>query len=483
MTLRRRSGVARVLGSVVVVGLLTAAWVVAGNLRAELPPNAEAAPAADPGPTTSSISITSDPLPAGTPAPSLTVAASPAPSPAVAACQPYADLVAPATDAVPADLTAAIAERLADPRFGDVELGASIWVEGYGEVVAHQPDLPLLPASNQKILTAMGALSLLDLETTLVTEVLATGPVIDGRLAGDLVLVAGGDPTLESRGSRSLEALARQVRDAGLTEVEGRLLVDESRYDTRRDAHGWLDWHFPTYIGSLSALMVDGNQYRSDEEFLAEPAIAGTEVFRRELAGSGVSVRGATIHGQATQAMERVASVESPTILELVRLMLLESDNPTAELLVKEIGLTSNEAGSTEAGLEAIGEALDLLCLPLAGNSEDGSGMSRLDRRPARELRSILMAAQAMPWFATFAEALPVAGESGTLASRFRGTVAAGNVRAKTGSTFVGRALSGFFTTTGGRRAFFSVITNGAEPAPSAGAIDDLVVAVAADQG
>lgn len=56
-------------------------------------------------------------------------------------------------------------------------------------------------------------------------------------------------------------------------------------------------------------------------------------------------------------------------------------------------------------------------------------------------------------------------------------------IRTKTGSILVGRALSGFLTTAGGRRSFLSVITNGHDPATSVAAIDDLVAALAGYEG
>ena len=81
----------------------------------------------------------------------------------------------------------------------------SVWIDGLGEVLTRDPDVALAPASNQKLLTAMGALAVLGPDARLVTEV---------RLApsGDLVIVPGGDPTLASTGPHSLAELAAQVR-------------------------------------------------------------------------------------------------------------------------------------------------------------------------------------------------------------------------------------------------------------------------------
>jgi D-alanyl-D-alanine carboxypeptidase/D-alanyl-D-alanine-endopeptidase (penicillin-binding protein 4) len=97
--------------------------------------------------------------------------------------------------------------------------------------------------------------------------------------------------------------------------------------------------------------------------------------------------------------------------------------------------------------------------IPLAGvRIVDGSGLSRLDRLTANTLVAMLRAS----WLdqdlrEILIASLPVAGRSGTLGSRMRGTAAAGRVRAKTGTLNEASALSGYVK----RRIAFSVIQNG----------------------
>lgn len=80
----------------------------------------------------------------------------------------------------------------------------------------------LPPASVAKAMTAAYALAHLGPAHHFVTHVLATGPVTDGVLEGDLVLQGGGDPTLDTE---ALGALAQAVRATGLKEVRGKFLV------------------------------------------------------------------------------------------------------------------------------------------------------------------------------------------------------------------------------------------------------------------
>jgi serine-type D-Ala-D-Ala carboxypeptidase/endopeptidase (penicillin-binding protein 4) len=396
------------------------------------------------------------------------------------ACPPN---TGPVPAPIPDALTAAIDGALAHPGFVGAQVGVSVWVEGHGIVAAHDDGVPLLPASNQKLLTAVAALAVLGPDATLTTTFAIDGSRAGERVDGDLVLVAGGDPTLQTSGPHSLDALAAAVRGAGIVEVTGRLVIDESRHDTRRTADGWFDWHLPTYIGPLSAFTVDGNEHRSDPGFLADPALGNGELLAEALATHGVVVAGGVTTGVAPSGATPIATLESAPVRELVRMMLTDSNNTVAEQLLREVGLAATGTGSTLAGLEAAHEVLGELCVSVDGVDADGSGLSRNDRRSARAWRELLQAARAQPWAADFVAALPVAGRSGTLTERFLGTVAEGTVRAKTGSILEARALSGYATTVGGRDVVFSVVANADAPGPTVAAIDALVVTLVRHDG
>jgi D-alanyl-D-alanine carboxypeptidase/D-alanyl-D-alanine-endopeptidase (penicillin-binding protein 4) len=162
--------------------------------------------------------------------------------------------------------------------------------------------------------------------------------------------------------------------------------------------------------------------------------------------------------------------------------MLLHSDNEIAEMLTREAARTAQGVGSTPVGIEVLTRALGPACVDLRGESGDGSGLSRANLRAAREWRVLLQAARREAWWPQFAGSLPLAGRSGTLERRFRGTAAEGNLRAKTGTIRGGRALSGYLKTAGGRDVVFSVLVNGDGAAAAQPAIDALLAAVAADR-
>jgi D-alanyl-D-alanine carboxypeptidase/D-alanyl-D-alanine-endopeptidase (penicillin-binding protein 4) len=404
-------------------------------------------------------------------------------STAVPPCVPPAFLTTTGRAPVPDDLARLLTARMSDIRFAGVTVSASVWMDGFGEVVAHEADTPLLPASNQKLLTALGTAMLLPPDGRFTTEVRMSGTRDGDTLTGDLVLVASGDPSLTRTGPNSLDALALQLRDAGVRRVTGSLVVDVSRHEVAQTAEGWQDWQIPEYAGPLSAFVLDDNRYRRDPTYLAHPAVQNGGALRDALGRHGVVVAGAVVEGLATDAMPVLATTRSAPFSELSAEMLLRSDNEHAEMLVREIARQATGSGVTAAGVAEVQDVLeDELCLELEGRSGDGSGLSRSNFRSARELRTLLQAALGSPWGPALDAALPVAAESGTLARRFGGTSAAGNVRAKTGSIIGGRALTGHLVTAGGRHVVFSVIVNGDGSPAAQAAIDALVVTLAEDR-
>jgi PBP4 family serine-type D-alanyl-D-alanine carboxypeptidase len=136
-----------------------------------------------------------------------------------------------------------------------------------------------------------------------------------------------------------------------------------------------------------------------------------------------------------------------------------ESDNFTAELMLKELGAEIGRGGTTAAGAAVVRGTLAAAGVPLAGVSiVDGSGLSLDDRLTAQALGAILVSAWRDPALHhPFWAALSVAGVNGTLEHRMELRPARGAVHAKTGTTDEASALSGY----AGSRYAFSVLQNG----------------------
>ena len=463
-TPRRRSGTAaRIAATAALVASLAAGC--AGGSEATAPAATDLVPVPAPAPPGSaapaSTTTTTTPWTPTTTTTPPAVAAGPCLGGAGVATTPGA------TDPAAA---AAAQERLApaldELRRAGGTVGVSVWLDGVGEVAANEPRTPLVPASNQKLFVAAAALELLPADLTFTTDVVATGPVVAGVVQGDLVLVGGGDSTLTRSGPHSLDELATRVEASGITAVAGSLLVDEDRYDRVRTGDGWVDgaWQ-QSNVGLLSALVVDRNRAYADPTFAADPALAYLAAFRASLAGSGVTVAGPDAHGSGRSG-ERVASLTSAPLPDHLTAMLAKSDNLASELLLKEIGWRTSGVGSSAAGAEAGRSAITARCVALDGTDADGSGLSRTDSRSADAWRRLLDAARTRPWFATYRDALAVSGRSGTLTTRLTDPDVAGRIQAKTGSTAVSGALSGYLTTASGRTAVFSIVVNQPRGAP-----------------
>jgi len=95
-----------------------------------------------------------------------------------------------------------------------------------GRVVeGHNPDLARPPASVAKAMTALYAQAKLGRDHRFETTLVGSGPISSGTLEGDLYLVGGGDPTLDTDG---LNRLAQAAKAAGLRRITGRFYVVSS---------------------------------------------------------------------------------------------------------------------------------------------------------------------------------------------------------------------------------------------------------------
>jgi len=316
------------------------------------------------------------------------------------------------------------------------------------------PGLSLAPASNEKLPLTYAALTTLGPTYRIETDVLGEGEQDGTTFSGTLVLRGGGDPTLSTAGLRSLAA---QVRTYGIRRVTGGIVADESYFDSRRMVAGWKPSFFIDESPPLSALVV--NRARVGRTVTRSPALAAGTAFRTALRSAGVVVDGTMRMGRVDDFAIPIAQVESPTLAAILRFMDRESDNFTAELLLKQLGAVSVDRGTSAAGASVVMQALAEAGVPMAGvRIVDGSGLSRLDRLTANALAATLKAAWADPTVKpAFVAALPVAGVNGTMEDRLRKAPARGRVLAKTGTTSDASALSGYVST----RFLFTVLQNG----------------------
>lgn len=129
---------------------------------------------------------------------------------------------------------------------------------------AHQPEEVLTPASNLKLFTSAAALHYLGPDFRYTTYLVATGPIQNGVLKGDLVVYGTGDPTFSTRFYDSRlgiwEALADSLAAAGVERVDGELIGDASHFEGPAVGHGWQTSYITHgYAAPASALSFNEN--------------------------------------------------------------------------------------------------------------------------------------------------------------------------------------------------------------------------------
>ena len=315
------------------------------------------------------------------------------------------------------------------------------------------PDKPLAPASNEKLVVTYTALKELGPNYRFHTSVVSTGQGATQNWIGDIYVKGFGDPTLTSAG---LKRLALQLKHAGIHRIDGRILGDESWFDTVRVAEGWKHGFYLNESPPLSALVIDGDVY--EHHLALRPALAAAGRFRQVLRSVGID-SGPVGVGVAPDGASTIATVYSRPLTAVIKDMNVHSNNFIAEEMLKDIGAEVGGAGTTAAGIHVVLADLGAAGVPLAGvRLYDGSGLSLYDRLTARALAKLLLVMWRDPVTRTpVFDSLPVAGESGTLSDRLQFRPARGAVHAKTGTTDLATALSGYVR----RQYAFTVLDNG----------------------
>jgi D-alanyl-D-alanine carboxypeptidase/D-alanyl-D-alanine-endopeptidase (penicillin-binding protein 4) len=323
-------------------------------------------------------------------------------------------------------------------------------------VYRHNKLIPYRPASNEKLTVAVTALDRLGVRFRMRTDVLGQGfrDAATGVWHGRLVLKGYGDPRL---GYAGLQVLARRIKRAGITKVTGRILGDESYFDSKRTAPGWKASFYKVESPPLSALVVD--RAHVGKRMWDEPARAAAYLFRRALRRAGVAAPGSIGKGVARPGAKLLARRKSSYLKRIVRRMDRFSDNFSAEMLLKQLGKQFRDRGTTAAGAAVVRSTLRRHGVTMDGvRIVDGSGLSLYDRLTARAIGELLIWATSDADFGDeFVASLPVAGVNGTLADRLKRLPAYRHVFAKTGTTDPASALSGYVTT----RYVFSILQNG----------------------
>ncbi len=353
------------------------------------------------------------------------------------------------------------------------------------------PNVPRLPASVEKLYTTSAALLRFGPNTSLTTSVLGKGTLGGGGgWSGTLYLKGGGDPTF---GSASFDHLAHNggatiqrlvtnlVRSTGITSIKGRVVGDESYFDSLRGTPA-TGYGFSTDLeGSLSALVFNRGLVNSGTP-RAHPAVFAAQQFVAALKAAHVKIAPHTKIGSAVTpaSAKPLTLVHSPRVATLVKLTNAPSDNFFAETLIKDIGARFGSGGTTLSGASVVrSELADQFGIHPSLN--DGSGLSRSDFTSPRDVVTLLTK---MADNSAFVSSLAVAGQTGTLQTEMRGTVAQGRCQGKTGTLHDVANLAGYCQSADGHTLAFAFMMNGVTNSDAAHDVEaDMAVSVAKYNG
>ncbi|MBY8978185.1 D-alanyl-D-alanine carboxypeptidase/D-alanyl-D-alanine-endopeptidase [Rhodobacteraceae bacterium NNCM2] len=386
-----------------------------------------------------------------------------------------------------------------------------------GEVISsHLPDHAFAPASVAKLPTAFFAIDQLGADYRFVTRVAARGAIRDEALEGDLILVGGGDPELDTD---ALLPLIMQTSEAGFKRVNGKFLIDTRGIETRAaiDPEQPVDAAYNPGLAGLNlnfnrarvkwgkeGIRVSAHAARLDPEVatihvakaaeqgaplfdhhsdgvseswrmsqvamkkpgerwlpVKNPAPYCGEVFRGLASTYGISL-GAPAPGSGTGAAV-IASHSSRPLGEILRSMLKYSTNVTAEA----VGLASSNARD----IDSSARAMNLWAAKVAGFAEgdpgfklvNHSGLTTQSRVSPRRMVELLQALAKRPGQTHPRLPGPAAGYLKThnvATKKDKLDYDHLDVVAKTGTMDYIRGLAGYVATPDGKRLAFAIFSN-----------------------
>lgn len=302
----------------------------------------------------------------------------------------------------------------------------------------------LRPASTMKLLTAITAIDKLGGSYQFRTQLYYTGKVEDHTLTGDLYCVGGFDPRFNID---DMNAFVESIRRMGVDTIRGSIVADRSMKDADLLGEGWC-WDDDN--PPLSPLTIGRNTQFVDR-------------FIRQLVDDGVvldvRISDGTLPDSAFHLCSRFHSID-----QILLHMMKQSDNFYAEAMFYQ--LAAHQGHRPARAKDAAAIVKRLISKVGLGHRPyriaDGSGLSLYNYLSADlEVRLLRYAYRNSTVYLHLLPSLPVAGSDGTLRNRMRGSFAADNVKAKTGTLEGVSALAGYCTAANGHRLCFSIINQG----------------------
>ena len=219
------------------------------------------------------------------------------------------------------------------------------------------------------------------------------------------------------------------------------------------------------WVGPLSALTFNrGLATERGSAFQPNPPAFAAARLDDALEARGITVKRKPAARTPPGGLDVLASVDSPPMARIIKLMNKPSDNFFAEMLAKDVAMQVNGRGTTSAGAALV--AGFARRLGSGAQLVDGSGLSRGNRaspyRVVRLLRAMYEREQEQS--DAYIDSLSIAGSDGTLKDRMRRGPARDRCRGKTGTLSDVSALSGYCEVTYGNTWVYSILMNRVSP-------------------
>jgi D-alanyl-D-alanine carboxypeptidase/D-alanyl-D-alanine-endopeptidase (penicillin-binding protein 4) len=385
--------------------------------------------------------------------------------------------------------TCSVAEQASNPSLGTLQ--AVVLNADTGAVLYDRnANKPAATASVMKTLTAAATLMTLGPNYRATTKVLA-----DPEALSVISLVGGGDVTLSKTkvGSQSiykdapkLASLATQVRV--WAEKNNVIQIDEIILDSTLFAgspweSSWLRKDQKDgWISEVTALQIDGDRIRPSQFTSARtgrPVLSAGEAFKKEL--GDIASSALLVESKTPAGFIEIGSVQSQPMSRWINYILQRSENIQSEMMAKLVSKDLGFDGSFESFDPAFKRALGTSRLDFTGvQIRDASGLSQLNMVSPKFMAELMRLVNSE--FADFGQikrSLPIAGESGTLGSRFKGDIAdaAGDILAKNGYIIGVHTLNGIINAKDGTVLTFAIYALGDTGTDVRTAIDTLATA------
>lgn len=296
----------------------------------------------------------------------------------------------------------------------------------------HNTSMPLLPASIMKAVTTATLLEKASADYRYHTPIYIDGPLDMGILRGNLIVEGACDPSVNSAvepfGQDIIEEITDALRLAGITKIEGNVLIDETAYGGTPRPASWHPSDFKEAYGTgIHTFNFENNA--NGRKSVENPSRVFMSRLKRALSAEMITIDGKDLgEGKRTLLFDHV----SPPVDEIMRSCMMRSDNMFAEAMLRTYGKLEGKDGSTEtAATRELAYWTDR-DMPMEGvEIIDGSGLSRSNRVTADFMTGML---GVMGDNATYVSFFPLAGQEGTLKSFLAETPLDSYIAMKTGS-------------------------------------------------